>query len=331
MSKTMMAESNPLISVIIPVYNVAKYVRRCIESVERQTYQSLEVILVDDGSTDDSGKICDELEDEFDNITVFHTANSGLSAARNFGMNHISGDYVVFVDSDDAIGMWHIAHLYETLKNYNTHIAVTGYTEVEESNISLKRNDDLDSSFITSVMEADEAINESVKLNGDFASHAWGKIYDIKMFPFLVFPEGVTFEDQYVAYKVFYNSGNVAYESANDYLYTVKRSSSISESDMTGRQNFFRALEEELYFTKENVPSSFNRVYARYAMALMDAYIESVASGLPDKRLWKLITDNRANIISGKDKSIFNRYILKYKLTFLSESLFNIIIRKASK
>lgn len=133
MSKTMMAESNPLISVIIPVYNVAKYVRRCIESVERQTYQSLEVILVDDGSTDDSGKICDELEDEFDNITVFHTANSGLSAARNFGMNHISGDYVVFVDSDDAIGMWHIAHLYETLKNYNTHIAVTGYTEVEES------------------------------------------------------------------------------------------------------------------------------------------------------------------------------------------------------
>ena len=83
--------------------------------------------------------------------------------------------------------------------------------------------------------------------------------------------------------------------------------------------------------TKENVPSSFNCVYARYAMALMDAYIESVASGLPDKRLWKLITDNRANIISGKDKSIFNRYILKYKLTFLSESLFNIIIRKASK
>ena len=187
MSKTMMAESNPLISVIIPVYNVAKYVRRCIESVERQTYQSLEVILVDDGSTDDSGKICDELEDEFDNITVFHTANSGLSAARNFGMNHISGDYVVFVDSDDAIGMWHIAHLYETLKNYNTHIAVTGYTEVEESNISLKRNDDLDSSFITSVMEADEAINESVKLNGDFAPTLGGKFMIKRCFLFWFF------------------------------------------------------------------------------------------------------------------------------------------------
>lgn len=331
MSKMMMAESSPLISVIIPVYNVAKYVRRCIESVERQTYWPLEVILVDDGSTDGSGKICDELEVQFDNIIVFHTANQGLSAARNFAMKHISGDYVVFVDSDDAIGMQHIAHLYETLNKYDTHIAVTGYTEVKESNISL-RNDDLDSSFITSVMEADEAINESVKLmGGGFASHAWGKIYDKKMFPFLVFPEGVTFEDQYVAYKVFYNSGNVAYESANDYLYTVKRSSSITESDMTGRQNFFRALEEELEFTREKVPSSFNCVYARYAMALMDAYIESVTSGLPDKRLWKLITDNRANIISGKYKSIFNRYILKYKLTFLSESLFNIIIRKASK
>lgn len=331
MSKMMIAESNPLISVIVPVYNVAKYVRRCIESVERQTYQSLEVILVDDGSTDGSGRICDELEGEFDNITVFHTANQGLSAARNFGMKHISGDYVVFVDSDDAIGMQHIAHLYETLNKYDTHIAVTGYTEVEESNIS-SRNDDLDSSFITSVMEVDEAINESVKLNGDFASHAWAKIYHKKMFPFLVFPEGVTFEDQYVAYKVFYNSGNVAYESANDYLYTVKRSSSISESDTTGRQNFFRALEEELEFTKEKVPSSFSCVYARYAMALMDAYIESVVSGQPNKKMWKLITDNRSNVVSRKIKSDFsNRYMLKYKLTFLGEYVFNIVIRKVNK
>lgn len=190
MSKMMIAESNPLISVIVPVYNVAKYVRRCIESVERQTYQSLEVILVDDGSTDGSGRICDELEGEFDNITVFHTANQGLSAARNFGMKHISGDYVVFVDSDDAIGMQHIAHLYETLNKYDTHIAVTGYTEVEESNIS-SRNDDLDSSFITSVMEVDEAINESVKLNGDFASHAWAKIMIKKCFLFWFFLKGL--------------------------------------------------------------------------------------------------------------------------------------------
>lgn len=320
--------NNPLISVIVPVYNVSKYVRRCVESVEHQTYQPLEVILVDDGSTDGSGEICNELESEFGNIKLFHTANHGLSAARNFGMKHISGEYVVFVDSDDAICPQHIAHLYSTLIKHNVHVAVTGYMEVEESNIPIK-NENSSSSPLSSLMEADKAINESVKINGKFASHAWGKIYDKTVFSLLTFPEGLTFEDQYIAYKIFYKAEKIAYESANDYLYTVKRKTSISESDSTGRRNFFRALEEELEFVKEKIPLSFNCVYARYAMALMDAYVESeLSESIPDKKLWELIVTNRDNILSKKmHLKLSSRYILKYRLTLLGRHFFNTILK----
>ena len=318
---------NPLISVIVPVYNVSEYVRRCIESVEYQTYQPLEVILVDDGSTDGSREICDELENEFDNIRLFHTSNHGLSAARNFGMKHVSGEYVVFVDSDDAICPQHIAHLYRALTEYDLHVAVTGYTEIEESHIP-SEVEDSNSSPAFSLMEADEAINESVKLNGKFASHAWGKIYDKTVFPLLTFPEEVTFEDQYVAYKVFYQAGKIVYESANDYLYTVKRKTSISESDSAGRRNFFKALEEELEFVKKK-SLSFNYVYARYAMALMDAYVESVLSeSTPDKKLWELIIANRGNILDKEMKlKLSNRYALKYRLTLFGMHVFNTILK----
>lgn len=328
MSNIIMYPNNPLISVIVPVYNVSKYVRRCVESVEHQTYQPLEIILVDDGSTDGSGEICDELENEFDNIRLFHTSNHGLSAARNFGMQHVSGEYVIFVDSDDAICPQHIDHLYSALREYDVHVAVTGYTEIEESHIP-SEVEDSNSSPVFSLMEANKAINESVKLNGKFASHAWGKIYDKTIFPFLTFPEGLTFEDQYVAYKVFYQAGKIAYESANDYLYTVKRKASISENDSAGRRNFFRALEEELEFVKKKIPLSFDYVYVRYVMALMDAYVESVLSeSVPDKKLWELIVTNRDNILDKEMKlKLSNRYALKYRLTFLGCAFFNLILK----
>lgn len=97
--------STPLISVIIPVYNVEKYLRRCLDSVIAQTYQKLEIICVDDGSIDDSGKICDQYAVRDARIKVIHQENQGLSAARNRGIDAADGEYIAFVDSDDYILM----------------------------------------------------------------------------------------------------------------------------------------------------------------------------------------------------------------------------------
>ena len=108
-----------LISVIIPVYNVELYLRRCIDSVIKQTYKNLEIILVDDGSTDKSGEICDEYASLDNRISVIHKENGGLSSARNAGLKNAHGEYFGFVDSDDAIVEDMYEYLYDILlKNY---------------------------------------------------------------------------------------------------------------------------------------------------------------------------------------------------------------------
>lgn len=99
----MNGKAEKLVTVVVPVYNVQKYLRNCLDSVVTQTYEPIEVILVDDGSTDQSGKICDEYADRDSRIRVFHTENKGVSAARNLGIEKAGGDYVVFVDADDGI------------------------------------------------------------------------------------------------------------------------------------------------------------------------------------------------------------------------------------
>ena len=97
---------SPLISVIIPVYNVEKYLHRCLDSVIEQTYKNLEVILIDDGSTDHSGEICDDYAAKDVRIHVIHQENQGVSAARNKGLDNVKGEYITFVDSDDSNVIW---------------------------------------------------------------------------------------------------------------------------------------------------------------------------------------------------------------------------------
>ena len=113
---------NELISVIIPVYNVQKYVARCIKSVLRQTYQNLEIIIIDDGSTDESGEICDKFSN-YAGIKVFHKKNGGLSDARNYGIVHSKGEFLSFIDSDDVLHPCFFERLYNAIKKYEADIA----------------------------------------------------------------------------------------------------------------------------------------------------------------------------------------------------------------
>lgn len=129
-----------LISVIVPVYNVEKYLRQCLDSLLSQTYKPIEVIMVDDGSKDSSGTICDEYAAQHENFKVIHKANAGLGMARNTGLDHITGQYVVFVDSDDYLDPTSVEVLYEKLKQNNVDMCKGGFRRVSDSGeVVLKR------------------------------------------------------------------------------------------------------------------------------------------------------------------------------------------------
>ena len=123
-----------LVSVIVPVYNVAPYLKRCIKSILNQSYAKLEVILVDDGSTDGSGKICDKLKETDNRIMVIHQANKGLSGARNTGIDNCHGQYVCFVDSDDYVHPDYVRYLYDMCQNNDCEIGICYHYITEEDN-----------------------------------------------------------------------------------------------------------------------------------------------------------------------------------------------------
>lgn len=124
-------DNGPLITVIVPVYNIIEYLPRCVHSLTAQTYTNLEIILVDDGSTDGTGQLCDELAKEDSRVKVFHKENGGSSSARNLGLQYASGEYVGFVDSDDYVDSNMYELLYDGICRYNVHMAQIGRDETD--------------------------------------------------------------------------------------------------------------------------------------------------------------------------------------------------------
>lgn len=122
----------PLITVIVPVYNILEYLPRCVHSITAQTYQNLEILLVDDGSTDGTGELCDRLKEEDERIRVFHKENGGSSSARNLGLLHAAGEYIGFVDSDDYIEADMYEQLLFAIKEYSVGMAQIGRDEIDE-------------------------------------------------------------------------------------------------------------------------------------------------------------------------------------------------------
>lgn len=125
---------NPLVSVVVPVYNVEKYLSVCVDSLLRQQYKNIEIFLIDDGSTDSSGEICDKYSSKYQNVKVFHKNNSGLGYTRNYGLKRISGEYVTFVDSDDYVENDLIQKLIEpVLLNHSVDGVIGGFTKITDS------------------------------------------------------------------------------------------------------------------------------------------------------------------------------------------------------
>lgn len=239
------------ISVIIPVYNVEKYLVKCIDSVINQTYTNLEIILVDDGSPDRCPQICDEYAKKDKRIRVIHKANGGLSDARNAGIDVADGEYICFLDGDDYIAPNMYEKLYTAIKKNNADMSICNFCYVDENgNILDKENMEypIKDEYISGRKVLEEKLME---LNRHYWVVAWNKLYRHEIFERCRYPVGKIHEDEYVL-PMIYDGKNV--EGISDRLiYYVQRPGSIMhEKSPEKTKNSIEALINLSRFYIEN-------------------------------------------------------------------------------
>lgn len=233
-----------LISIIIPVYNVERYLEKCLYNILRQTYTNLEIILVDDGSTDSSSKLCDSYLNIDSRVKVIHKKNGGLSDARNVGIECSNGEYIIFVDSDDIVSTELVTYLYQLITSYNGDVAIIDPVHSESMD-----NIHFNFGMSTSIFNSEEAITELL-YQKSFLVSAWGKIYKKSLFDSIRFPVNMIFEDSAIMYQIFNQSQKIIYSDAKLYGY-IHREGSITTQTFSKKDcDILKITEEIVSFSK---------------------------------------------------------------------------------
>lgn len=296
-----------LISVIVPVYNVSGYLRQCINSLLRQTYNNLEILLIDDGSTDDSGKICDEYIMKDKRIKVFHQDNKGLSGARNTGIKNMSGKYITFVDSDDFVSDNYIQELYKLLILNDADISCVLGNKFWGENIqnTVEENEEE-----IKVYDKQEALKRMLYRKG-VNSYAWGKLFQREMFNDICFPEGLLFEDVRTIYKLYDKAGKIVVSMQRLYYYR-QRGGSIVNSEFTPKKiQQVTASEEIVQFMKDNYPELTTAAISKSFIAAIDIF-RRIPRGTyfkEEQYLKNLIKKYRMIVLKDRENKFFTRCI----------------------
>ena len=234
--------SMPQISIIVPIYNVEKYLNRCVDSILNQTFTNFECILVDDGSPDRCPQICDEYAKKDKRIRVIHKPNGGLSDARNAGIEVAQGEYLSFIDSDDWIHPQMLEILYEGIAKNNVMLSVCAYEEVK----TYKNFDKIENPVFEIRNGMDFLIENNVT-----AVIAPNKLYHKSLFENIRYPVGKIHEDEFVTYKILYKSWEIAYCGEKLYMYFVN-SEGITKGEWSPKHlDLLDALEERIDFLYE--------------------------------------------------------------------------------
>lgn len=264
------------ISVVVPVYNVRTYLNKAVNSIINQQYRNLEIILVDDGSTDGSGELCNELRKKDDRIVVYHKENGGLSSARNYGIKKATGDYIIFIDSDDYIHSEMILSMYEEIKKANADVSVCGIMNVYNTK-EVPQCSNTEMRFVYNQKEFLKELLIGEKIPGSICNKLLKKEVAEKIF----FPEGKIYED------VFYHLELVKIAktyviTTKPYYYYYHRSNSITTEKYNSKKldvveayaKYDEYIEKEYPDLKQE--SFFRLSYAHFvvldSMLLVDNY-----------------------------------------------------------
>ncbi len=231
----------PTISVIVPVYKVEPYLRQCVDSILAQTYTDFELILIDDGSPDSCGAICDEYAEQDSRVRVIHQENGGLSAARNAGIDTARGDYLTFIDSDDLIKDIYLEKLLFSLTDSNTDISICGMLSFDDGTEPQEADEQITDCPI--IMSGRDACFSVYRMDGKIPIMAWGKLYKTSLFDTIRYPTGMIHEDDATTPKLFYRSSRINIISDKLYCYRSRADSITNKPFSVKRFDKVRAVQ----------------------------------------------------------------------------------------
>lgn len=322
----------PLISIIVPAYNVEKYINKCVDSIIAQTYNNLEIILVDDGSSDSTGKICDEYLKYDNRIIVIHKSNGGLSDARNAGLDIAKGEYIGFVDGDDYISINMYKSLYNRIIADKTDMAVCSFSYVNEFGEDLS-NLNACNPLSNEIVQFPHFFSKLVSERYWYFAIAVNKLYSKKIWNNLRFPYAKLHEDEFVAHKVMGLCASISFLEEKNYFYVQRKGSIIQSTYNVNRLDAVEAMMDRIhYFSylnlfRENEHNLFRTIYLlREGYRLLDKQISNNY-----KRFRKLKNDFSKICF----KCLFGKFSINSKMHFLifgiSIKLYNTIIEKHAK
>lgn len=325
----------PKVSVIVPIYKVENYLNRCVDSILNQTYKNIEVILVDDGSPDKCGEISDSYAINDSRVKSLHKENGGLSDARNYGMRYLTGEYVVFVDSDDWIKEEMIETLVGLAMDLKADIVQSGFYYVYET--YLLYDDRYYSEDMLPIQLNKNELMREIVINERVKNFAWGKLYKTNLIKDLYFEKGVLFEDVFWAHKVMDRVDKYVICHKPMYYY-LQRNDSIVSTYTVKNLDIIKGLKERHKFIEENYKELINESYKILTKTILLHYYllnknrDKDLDGYYRKELRGYIINNYLNIQKAiKDDKELSNEVKLFKLNYLlSRAYVNInkVLRK---
>lgn len=302
---------NSTISIIVPVYNVEDYLRQCIESILNQKYQDFELILVNDGSTDLSGEICNEYSKKDSRIRVRHKENGGLSSARNVGLDLATGKYIGFVDSDD----WIHEDMYNKLINH----AINLDSDVVACNFFIMKKD-LSfvpyTKFATNQEFTRESAMKEIFRNEILTFSSCNKIYKKSLFDNIRFIEGIIFEDKDISYKLIDRSNKVSYIKDLLYYYRYNNKSTLRSSFSLKRLDEYVVQKDMYDYYKDKYPEISDSVYLRLFDISIILYSNIMFLNINNKNKYQYLLDFDCDILNRLLKNPSISVKQKFKVGF---------------
>lgn len=313
------------ISIVVPIYNVEKYLKKCIESIINQTYKNIEILLVNDGSPDQCDKICSEYEKKDKRIRTINKKNGGLSDARNKGIEQATGDYILLIDSDDTVELSMCEDLNKILEKTNADLIAFKYSYAYD-NGEYKKTVDTEKYY-----EYDNKEAYTKLIYGEnFAITAWSRIYKSSILKENNFPVGVLSEDFATAHKFFMDSKKIVFYDKTLYNYYIRNNSIMGNIKKNHAIDIYNITNEVFKFQKQNFKEHIKKINSLHYNNLLKVYY-FLMQYPSDKQTKKILSDCDKQLKKLKYSEVENKTKIALFLYKNNKKLFMLVMKKTLK